>query len=310
MPKPKDISNNEKEFILDLLQNNDKRLDGRNLLEFRDVHIEFGSSLGNVEISLGSTKLIVQISAEIVKPYEDRPYEGLFLITTNISSMASPMFENSRQSNEEAMVTRLIEKAIRRSQALDLESLVIEAGKQCWMIRADVHYLNYDGGLVDATCIGVTTALLHFKMPDMTFDDNGKLIIHSMEERPPISLSILHIPICVSFSFFKCYRDTTASSTESEADRQRDICIVDATGKEEALRDSELTITINTNREICQISKPGGVMTESKEIMSCANRAFEIATELTALIHRRLKEDDSVRNRGNLKILLSSENSR
>jgi exosome complex component RRP45 len=305
MPKPKDISINEKEFILSLLQNDQKRVDDRGFEEFRNVNIQFGSSLGNVEVSLGDTRLIVQVSAEAVKPYEDRPYEGMFLITTDISSMASPLFENNRQSNEEAMVTRLIEKAIRRSHALDLEALVIEAGKLCWMIRADVHYLNYDGGLVDATCIGVITALLHFKMPDMTFDNDGKLIIHPIDERPPVPLSILHVPICVTFSFFKYQQDADADNAV-----KRDICIVDATGKEEALRHSELTITINTNRDICQISKPGGVMTEAVAVMRCANRAFEIATELTALIHRRLKEDDSIRNKGNLKVILSAENRR
>lgn len=299
MPKPKDISNNEKDFLLSLLQENEKRLDGRRFEQFRNVDIQFGSSLGNVEVCLGETKLVVQVSAEVAKPYEDRPYEGMFLISTDISSMASPLFENNRQSSDEAMVARLIEKAIRRSHALDLEALCIAAGKACWLVRADTHYLNYDGGLVDATCIGVITALLHFRMPDMTFDENGKLVIHPVDERPPVPLSILHVPICVTFSFFK-------SAEESK----KDICIVDATGKEEALRHSEMTITINSNRDICQISKPGGLASEAVTILRCANRAFEIAVETTALIHKRLKEDDATRDKGNIKILLSAEHKR
>lgn len=39
---------------------------------------------------------MAQVQATIVKPREDRPYEGFLLITSEIGSMASASFENGR----------------------------------------------------------------------------------------------------------------------------------------------------------------------------------------------------------------------
>lgn len=297
MVKGKDISVNERDFVVGLLEEEGVRLDGRGVEEFRKVEIEFGTSLGHVEVRMGKTKVVVRISAEVTKPYEDRPYEGIFLITTDISSMASAEFENNRQSDEEMMVSRLVEKAIRRSNALDLESLCINAGKTCWMIRADVHYLDYDGGLVDGTCIGVIAGLLHFRRNDTSIDGD-RTIVHSIDERPPVPLSVLHVPICVTFSFFK------------KQDNDDAMILVDSTGGEEALRHSEMTITVNKNRDVCQILKPGGQSVEALSIMHCTNLAYTIAVDLTNLIYKRLKEDDAQRNAGNLAVELSAENER
>lgn len=319
MPKPKDLSLNEKDFVQRLLHETGTRMDSREFDEFRNVDIKLGNNLGYVEVTLGSTRLVVQISAEVTKPYEDRPVEGIFLITTDIGAMASAMFDNYRQSEDEILLTRLIEKAIRRSNALDLESLCIVAGKSCWMIRADVHYLNYDGGLIDATCLGVIAGLLHFRKPDTSIEGD-KTIIHSIEERAPVPLSILHIPISVTFSFFKPPppAKTTASKAGNGEDEEMndavgstdDIVLVDATAQEEALRHGEMTITVNKNREICQISKSGGHSIEAYVLMNCANRAYTLASDLTTLILAKVKEADAERNAGNKGLELSAENDR
>jgi hypothetical protein len=49
---------------------------------------------------------------------------------------------------------------------------------------------------------------------------------------------------------------------------------------------------------------------EALTIMHCAHKAYEVATDITDLIYRRLKEDDSLRNKGNLALELSAENER
>lgn len=335
MPKPKDLSVNEKEFVQRLLHEAGARYDGREFDEFRQVDLQFGTSLGHVEVTLGGTRLVVVISAEVTKPLDDRPFEGQFLITTDISAMASPLFDNYRQSDDENILARLVEKAIRRSNALDLENLCIVAGKSCWLVRADVHYLDYDGGLIDATSLGVIAGLLHFKRPDTSIEGK-KTIIHSLEERAPVPLSVLHIPISVTFSFFKplppAKTTTIASNGDSTNDddndnddngngvdtemvnspssESSDVVIVDATAREEALRHGEMTITINKNREICQISKAGGHPVEAYVLMNCANKAFEIASNLTNLVLKRLKEDSAKRNAENPEFELRAENDR
>lgn len=316
MPKPKDLTNNEQEFVVRLLRSSKKRVDGRRLEQMRDVNIQYGESYGHVEVTLGNTRLVVRISAEATKPFEDRPYEGMFLITTDISAMASPMFENNRQSDEEAHIARLIEKAIRRSNALDLESLCISSGRSCWLIRADVQYLNYDGGLVDATCIGVIAGLLHFKRPDTSIDGE-KTIIYSMDERTPVGLSVLHVPICVTFSVFSgsenSYGDDDGNNNDKEDDdeeSQPDLILVDATAQEEAVRDCAITFTMNKSKDLCQLSKPGGPSIEARSLIHCGNVCFEIAKQVTDKIYTELNKDTERRNATLKGIQLSAENKR
>lgn len=106
-----------------------------------------------------------------------------------------------RQTDEEVLVSRLIEKAMRRSRALDTEGLCIVAGEKVWSVRVDIHFLDHDGNLVDAACIAAITALLHFRRPDVTVVGE-EVTIHTLEQRNPVPLSIHHIPICTTFAFF------------------------------------------------------------------------------------------------------------
>ncbi|CAH2355270.1 exosome complex component Rrp45p [[Candida] railenensis] len=305
MGKDIDISTNQEHFVREALKLG-IRTDGRSLLESRKPIISLSPDLyGFVEIEWGLTKLAVRISAEILQPYEDRPFEGLFTINTEISPMASPHFENGKNTDDEVLISRLIEKAIRRSNALDLESLCIVAGSKVWSIRADIHFLNFDGGLIDSACLGVMTALQHFKKPDISV--NGEdIIIHSLDERQPVALSILHVPICVSFSFF----NPGAVEENIKGDLNEEISIIDCTQQEELLRDGTLVITINKNRELIQISKSGGLPIDATMLMDLSSRALLIAEELTDMVKDLLKKDEQERYKKlNLK-MLQAENSR
>ncbi|ODV94861.1 hypothetical protein PACTADRAFT_50715 [Pachysolen tannophilus NRRL Y-2460] len=299
MPKGIDVSNVAKDFELESLKQG-LRLDGRKLNEFRDVEINIGNSYGSVDVKLGKTRIAVRISAEIVAPFEDRPFEGLFMINTEISPMASAMFESGRQSDEEILISRLIEKAVRRSNALDLESLCIIAGEKCWSIRADIHYLDYDGNFADISCIGVLCALLHFKKPDITINEHQEIIVHPINERVPVPLSILHIPICVTFAFF----NPNDVEENIKGDSNAELIVVDPTMGEELLAYGSLTLTMNKNRELVQISKAGGLSIDAMVIMDCSNLAYEIACRITDQIREAIKADDAKRAEKRLEIRL------
>lgn len=179
-----------------------------------------------------------------------------------------------RSSDEEVVISRLIEKAVRRSRALDTESLCIIAGQKCWAVRADVHFLDHDGGLVDAANIAVIAALLHFRRPDVTVVGED-VTVHPITQKVPVPLSITHIPICITFSFF-------ASGS---------ISLVDATFAEERLREGAMTITMNKNKEIVQIAKAGGISMEAQTLMKCARIALQKTLDITAIIEERVKLD-------------------
>lgn len=302
-------SNLERDLLRSLLAEKN-RPDGRGFDEMRDLDIRFGNTYGHVEVRLGKTRLIVQVSASVSKPRSERPFEGMFHISTDISSMASPQFENGRSSGtEEILVSRMIEKSIRRSNALDLESLCIVAGERCWMVRADVHYLDYDGGLVDASCIGVIAALLHYRRPDTSIE-GGIAIVHDIADRPPVPLSVLHIPVSVSWSFIALpphSSEDDMDDSDDEADNGmrtvnllKTVALMDASAAEQDLRLGEIIITVNKDREICQITKAGGAQLSTSALLRFTENAHQIAKRTTKLIHSKLEADFKRRNRGNL----------
>lgn len=113
MSKEAQLSIAERDFILEALRE-DVRLDGRQPDQFRPMDISFGEEYGHVKLQLGKTRcalpidplqiavtdcpssLIVRISAEVTKPREERPFDGLFNINMELSSMGSPAWENGR----------------------------------------------------------------------------------------------------------------------------------------------------------------------------------------------------------------------
>ena len=112
MPREAEPSNVEKSFILEALHE-DARLDGRGLDQFRNIELSFGDDFGSATVQLGKTRFValtvisryrrlithrinVQLSAEVVKPLDDRPFDGIFTIITELSPIASPAFEVGR----------------------------------------------------------------------------------------------------------------------------------------------------------------------------------------------------------------------
>ncbi|GME77801.1 unnamed protein product [Ambrosiozyma monospora] len=298
MPRDYDISNNEKQFVLEALKQN-LRLDGRKLLQMRDISIVVSpEEYGYVEVTMGKTKVGCRVSGEITKPYDERPFEGIFQISTEISPICSPFFEsgqtsNSKQSADEVLISRLIEKAIRRSNALDLESLCIIAGSKCWSIRADLQFLNFDGNFIDISCIAVITALLHFRKPDLEIDGD-QLIVFDTNQRDPTPLSILHIPICVTFQFY----NPNDNEENIKGDLNNELILIDSNLIEERLSLGSMTLTLNKNKELCQMLKSGGLNIDATLIIKCCSVASKLVDELTTKIQKVLKVDEEQRKSG------------
>lgn len=209
--------------------------------------------------------------------------------------MASPAFEVSRPTETEVLLSRVLEKTVRRSGALDVESLCLVAGQKCWSVRVDLHILSHDGNLIDASCLAVIAALRHFRKPDTSMEGEV-LTVYTPAEREPVPLSWLHSPFCVTFSFY---------GTEAET------ALVDASWIEEQVRVGSCTISLNRHGEICQISKLGGAPTEAVSLLLCANVALTKAKDFSTLVDEKLVEDAKRRDKGGLIAeLLSAENAR
>ncbi|KAF2270081.1 exoribonuclease [Lojkania enalia] len=292
MPREVEVSVNERAFIQQALQEN-VRLDGRAFDAFRPLELTFGDEYGVADVQLGKTRVIARISVDVTAPLPERKFDGIFQIVAEFSPMASPAFEVGRPTDAEVILSRILEKAIRRSNALDTESLCIIAGLKCFALRADVHIIDHDGGLIDASCIAVMAALQHFRRPDVVVEGE-KATILSVREREPIPLSILHQPLCVTFS---CYEDG-------------ERILIDANLAEEQVRQEEVIVTMNRHGEVCQVAKYGGATVEPLALLNCINMASQKVKEISKFIQTKLEEDAKKRDAGGLMAELSAENER
>ena len=208
--------------------------------------------------------------------------------------MAAPHFEVNRPTETEVLLSRLLEKTLRRSGALDTESLCLVAGQKCWSVRVDVHVLSHDGNLTDAACFAVVAALRHFRKPDTSME-NGVLTVYTPAEREPVPLGWLHSPFCVTWSFFGDEGETA---------------LLDADWMEEQVRVASVTISLNRHGEICQIAKLGGVPVEAVALLQCTSVALTKVKEFSTFLDNKLAEDAKRRDKGGFMAELRAENDR
>ncbi|NWU63895.1 EXOS9 protein, partial [Pterocles burchelli] len=274
------LSNCERRFLLHALQEG-KRLDGRQCYDYRNVRVSFGPDYGCCLVELGRTRVLGQVSCELVPPRPNRPTEGILFFNVELSPMAVPGFEPGRQSELLVELNSLIERCLRNSECIDTESLCIVAGEKVWQIRLDLHVLNHDGNMIDAASIAGIVALRHFRRPDVSVQGE-EVTVYTPEERDPVPLSIHHMPICVSFAFFQ----------------QGTYLLVDPSEREERVMDGFLVIAMNKHREICTIQSSGGIMLVKEQVLRCSKITAVKVAEITEVIQKALENDQKVRKEG------------
>lgn len=160
-------------------------------------------------------------------------------------------------------------------------------------MRADVHVLDYDGGLIDAGCLAVVAALQHFRRPDVTVEGET-VTVYTTDERVPVPLSMLHHPYCITMSLFQSGQ----------------LLIVDSTLQEQRVSDGEVIVTANRQGEVCQIAKLGGVPADAVLLLRCVELATEKVKSLSMIVSAALEKDTAMRDMGGLIAELSAENER
>ncbi|NWW87805.1 EXOS9 protein, partial [Rhynochetos jubatus] len=274
------LSNCERRFLLRAIEER-KRLDGRQCYDYRNVRISFGVDYGCCVVELGKTRVLAQVSCELVPPKANRPTEGILFFNLELSPMAAPGFEPGRQPELLVTLNRLIERCLRNSKCVDTESLCVVAGEKVWQIRLDLHLLNHDGNIIDAASIAGIVALCHFRRPDVSVQGE-EVTVYTPEERDPVPLSIHHMPICVSFAFFQ----------------QGNYLLVDPSEREEQVMDGLLVIAMNKHQEICTIQSSGGIMLVNDQVLRCSKITAVKVAEITELIQKALENDQKVRKEG------------
>uniref|UniRef100_A0A1D1YK24 Protein ECERIFERUM 7 n=1 Tax=Anthurium amnicola TaxID=1678845 RepID=A0A1D1YK24_9ARAE len=237
---------------------------------------------GRSEVQLGQTRVMAYVTSRLVQPHRDRPNEGTLSIFTEFSPMADPSFEIGRPGELAIELGRIIDRGLRESWAVDWESLCIVGGRFVWAIRVDLHILDNGGNLIDAANTAALVALFTFRQPECTIggEDGQEVTLYPPEVREPLPLIIHHLPIAVTFAIF----------------HEGNNLVIDPTYREEAVMGGRITVTINSNGDVCAIQKAGGAGVMPSVIMQCLRIASLKAAEFTS----KIKETVDAYNEGRL----------
>lgn len=132
------LSNCEKAFVEAAIQEK-LRVDKRQLNEFRDIGLFFGDNFGSALVSLGETRVFAQVSCEVSIPKATRPNEGTLFINVEMGAT---------HSDASIQINRILERTLRESRCVDLESLCIIAEEKVWNLRVDISILNHEGNVM------------------------------------------------------------------------------------------------------------------------------------------------------------------
>ncbi len=257
----------EKSYIISLL-NSGKRLDGRTPDEYREIKIHTNlveKAEGSAMVELGGTKVIAGVKLSIGSPYDDYPNKGTLIVTAELNPTASPSFRNGPPTMDAIELTRVTDRIIRESDAIDLEDLCIIEGQKVWNVFLDIYPIDSNGNLFDASALAALAAISTIRVPETQVTETGEVEI--LETTRPIKMK--SIPIAV----------TTV--------KVGDYLLMDPSAKEDDAADARITFGF-TEEHIVSAQKSGFGTFKSKEVVEIMEKSFAKSKELREKIRKLL----------------------
>ncbi|MEX0657162.1 MAG: exosome complex component Rrp42, partial [Nitrosopumilaceae archaeon] len=223
--------------IVDLLSQ-DRRIDGRAFDQPRPLSIETGvipKANGSARVRLGDTEIVTGVKIQPDKPFPDLGDKGIFICTAEILPLAHPDAEPGPPSEDVIELARVVDRGIRESGMIDMSQLVLEKNKSVIGIFADNSVVDHDGNLFDACSYATTAAILSCKIPKWEIQDAVPVLVEGHESNPPITT----IPVSVTMG------------------RIGEHILVDPNAEEWQCIDARITITTNSDGNICALQKGG-----------------------------------------------------
>ena len=215
--------------ILDLARAG-KRLDGRGPDDYRTVSIEPGwitTADGSALCRIGDTAVVCGVKLEPGKPFPDTPNAGVLTTNAELVPLSSPTFEPGPPHPRAIEVSRVVDRAIRAAEAIDLTKLCVTPGEKTWVCYVDVHVLDHSGNLIDAGMLAALGALTHATLPTRRFGLGES----------DMPLAVQHLPVETTFV------------------RLGDALVVDPTFDEERAAQGRLTIATDEAGNVVAMQK-------------------------------------------------------
>jgi exosome complex component RRP42 len=248
-------------YVKKLVEEN-MRVDNRKFDEFRPIKIETNvikTAEGSAKVMIGNTYVLVGVKLGVGEPFPDTPNEGVLIVNAELVPVASPTFEAGPPNEDAIELARVIDRGIRESKCIDLESLCIKEGEEVWMLNIDIHVLDHDGNLIDAGALGAMAALLNTKIPKY---ENGKIDTQHSERNLPV----VDKPIAI----------TTVKISNK--------LLIDPGLEEDNALDARVTLTINEKDEICAAQKGGNGYFTTEELEKAVDLSILKSKEIRSLL--------------------------
>ncbi|MGA9189897.1 MAG: exosome complex protein Rrp42 [Methanosarcina sp.] len=250
------IATLKKDYIYNLMVKG-KRQDGRGFKDFRDLKLEtnvISKAEGSAKVTLGDTQVLVGVKLQTGTPFPDSQDEGVIITNLELNPIASPEFEPGPPREEAIEMARVVDRGIRESGAIDIKKLCITVGESVWIVFIDVHILNDDGNLIDASCLAAIAALMTTIVPN---EQQGIGM--------NVPLAMKEIPVGV-----------TLAKIGSKL-------MVDPSRDEEAVCETKLTVVSSSDGSVAGMQKMGSASFTEAEVLEAIDMACEKAAELREL---------------------------
>ena len=155
------------------LAENDCRIDGRQRWEGRALDVEAGvlpRAEGSARVRMGDTIVFAGVKFQVMKPYPDRPNQGGLMCSAEVRSVAGRHWEAGPPSPEAIELGRVVDRGIRESGCIDVDSLCIIPGEKAWQVILDLYAISDDGNLFDAFALAGIVALRSAVVPAERFE--------------------------------------------------------------------------------------------------------------------------------------------
>ncbi len=231
-----------------------ERADGRAFDEYREIVLETGpirKADGSALVKLGKTQVMVGVKIQPGAPFSDTPNKGVIITNAELVPLASPNFEPGPPNAMGIELARVVDRGVRESGAIDLESLCITPGENVWIVFIDVHVLDDCGNLMDASSLGAIAALMTAKVPAEQY---------GLGEDYPLPV-----------------KDLPVATTAVEFG---DAIMFDPDTDEESVADTKLTVITTADGSVCGMQKSGTGFTSQDHIYRIVDIACERAKEI------------------------------
>ncbi len=247
-----------RDYIANLIKEG-KRVDGRGFDEYRPITVETEigpKANGSAIVKIGNTQIMAGVKLLLGEPFSDMPNSGVLTTNAELRPLASPTFEAGPPKQETVEIARVVDRGIRESGCIDVDKLCVTEGEKVWIVFVDIHVLDYDGNLFDASLLGAIAALLNTRLPKV----EGDKVIY--EEKTNKKLPIVDKPI-----------ETTFAKIDNGV-------ILDPMLEEERVMDARLTVATDQKGNMCALQKGGSGTFTPDEIFEMVERGAKKAKEL------------------------------